>query len=354
MPVTFPVDSVKPASALPLSTSPLDAIQAISGVRPEAFGSESSTLINPIVQGVPGRSGEAKMNGFLKAIHEAYANHYPLSLSPDDVWLAIAQGFSYHVNANAEQLRKSFVKHEGKAVIKVRRDEFFKGSPTNNWVGCFSEFSQSISEHIGKDKRDLLVSDFSTSTSLHKAVSEVTMMNTLKAYFDYVVETRCGIPTITLTGTKGDWERIVWKVANLTPFQCSDWIRELLHVLNNFVIAFDGLADPTFWTNFYKIEGPKGSGGTTVSGWVNVFFPYLNNWRNPGEFNMPNPSAHVENSSRGVGPDQFPLGITSTPFIWLYCGTTIPMQFLAGFIGTTQDPTSKVVRPIQGWGIAES
>jgi hypothetical protein len=315
-------------------------------VRPEAFGSECPTLISPFVQKVPGGGSEAKMNGFLKAIHEAYANHYPLSLSPDDVWLTIAQGFAYHVNANAEKLRNSFVKHEGKATIKVRRDNFVKGSPDNDWPGCFSEFSRCIADHIGQDKRDLLVSDFSTSTSLHRAVSEVTLMNTLKAYFDYVVETRCGIPTITLTGTESDWERVIWKTTALLPFQCEDWIRNLLTALNSFCLAFKGSADPSIWTNLYKIEGPRGSGGTTISGWVNVFFPYLNDWSSPGEFTRPNliQSSHA--------PDQYPLGITSTPFIWDYLNTIIPMQFLAGFVGTTQDPTSKTVRPVQGWGIA--
>jgi hypothetical protein len=351
MPVTFPVDKVQIFKAPPLTASPLKSIQAISGVLPEAFGSEVSILIDPIVGGVPGKSGKAKMNGFLKAVHEAYANHLPLSLSPDDVWLAIAQGFSYHVNANAEALRKHFVKHDGKAVIKVRRDMFIKGASHNDWSGCFLEFSQCIAEHIGQDKRDLLVSDFSTSTALHRAVSEVTLMNTLKAYFDYIVETKCGISTITLTGTQGDWERVLLKVTSLASYQCDEWQGSLLFIINKFIEAFKGNADPTFWTNIYKIEGPKGSGGTTVSGWVNIFFPYLSDWRNPGEYTCPNQFANLNNLNRGPGPDQYPLGLTSTPFIWDYYGDEIPMQFLAGFIGTTQE--GGVIRPVQGWGVAE-
>jgi hypothetical protein len=179
-------------------------------------------------------------------------------------------------------------------------------------------------------------------------------MNTLKAYFDYVVVTRCGIPSITLTGTESDWERIIWKATALIPFQCEAWIRSLLETLNYFTLAFRGNADPSFWTNLYKIEGPRGSGGTTISGWVNVFFPYLNDSRSPGEFSRPNLLATTKILNHGPAPDQFPLGITSTPFIWDYLGTIIPMQFLAGFIGTTQDPISKVVRPVQGWGIASA
>jgi hypothetical protein len=354
MPVTFPVDSVQPLEPLIINTNPIGAIQEICGIKVEAFGADCQSLIDPIVQKVPGRAPDAKMNGFLKAIHESYANHYPLILSPDDVWLAIAQGFSYHVNANVEKLRNNFVKHDGKATIKIRRDQFIKGSPNNDWPGCFSEFSKCIANYIGQDKRDLLVSDFSTSTSLHRAVSEITLMNTLKAYFDYVVETKCGIPAITLTGNERDWERIIEKATALIPFQCEVWITNLLKILNNFLKAFKGNADPSLWTNIYKIKGPQGSGGTTISGWVNVFFPYLNDWRSPGEFSTPNPSSIAQEFNYGPAPDRFPLGITLTPFIWDYFGVNIPMNFLAGFIGTTQELDSLAIRPVQGWGIAQN
>jgi hypothetical protein len=251
MSITFKVDSVQPIGSLSNNTSPIESISAISKVTPEAFGSEVSNLISPDVKGIPGISGNARMNGFLRAVHEAYSNHYGLVISPDDIWLAIAQGFSNHVNANAEALRKQFVKHEGKEEIKVRRDLFVKGSPGNDWEGCFSEFSQCISDAIGEDKRSLLVSDFSTTKALHRAVSEVTMMNTLKAYFNYVVYTKCGIPTITLTGDKADWEHLDEKVCKLKQFQCEKWANNLLDVISYFIQAYNGNEHKEFWTNIY-------------------------------------------------------------------------------------------------------
>ncbi|MBL7775710.1 MAG: DUF4419 domain-containing protein, partial [Saprospiraceae bacterium] len=42
----------------------------------------------------------ASTNGFLYAVYRAYAEHRPLVLSPDMVWLTILQGFSTHVNLN--------------------------------------------------------------------------------------------------------------------------------------------------------------------------------------------------------------------------------------------------------------
>src|SRR6266516_1528731 len=53
-------------------------------------------------------------HGLAAAIFHAYNNHQHLRLTPDDIWLTIAQGVSQHINYNAEKFRYSFVNHEGK------------------------------------------------------------------------------------------------------------------------------------------------------------------------------------------------------------------------------------------------
>jgi len=52
-------------------------------------------------------------------ILHAYNNHQHLCLSPNDVWLTIAQGVSHHINFNAERFRHYFVNHKGKKKILV-------------------------------------------------------------------------------------------------------------------------------------------------------------------------------------------------------------------------------------------
>jgi hypothetical protein len=76
---------------------------------------------------------EQYLHPFLAAVHLAFDQHYPLILSPDAVWLCITQGLALHINAHAEELRHHFVKHQGKETLVVRRDDFIKGSPDNNW-----------------------------------------------------------------------------------------------------------------------------------------------------------------------------------------------------------------------------
>ena len=71
------------------------------------------------------------MNGFVEAVDYAYNNHDALVFLPDAVWMCVAQGFARHFNEYAEKLRNLFVEYEEKITLKVRRDDFVKGSPAN-------------------------------------------------------------------------------------------------------------------------------------------------------------------------------------------------------------------------------
>lgn len=295
----------------------------------------------------PGNYIDIPINPFVGAIGTAYNQHRPLSLSPDAVWLVIARGFAMHVEANAEQLRHHFVKHEGKQYIEIRRDSFVKGSDQNDWPGAFSEFSDRIADHIGK-KRELVVANFSTTTPTSKAASEIVLMDAMKSYFRYGMRTMCGFPRITLEGTVEDWEAIWTRTAYLSEFGLGFWLDQLLPVLEKFVMTAKGAPDLAFWTRAYKESG--GSGGPYVSGWVNAFFPYLSSAKGPHKNHC------VEwTKTRGMGglsPDAFPVGLSKAPMLWHYLGQTFPMDLIGGLVGVEQDADG-TLRPGIGWAIAD-
>lgn len=339
MPVTFQVDDVEKGARLYPTVEAKSAFTKLAQVNPEAWGSNAP---GPVVE-----VRHQSLNGLVAAVHLAYDQHYPLTLSPDDVWLTIAQGFAIHVNENAEALRQQFVAHEGKKYIEVVRNSFVKGSPDNDWMGTFSEFSDKLAEHIGK-KRDLLVSNFSTTGVVERAASEIVLMDAMQSYFSYGMRTACGIPEVTLLGTVEDWKQIRDRARALSEFQCEAWINALVPVLDEFVKASEGQADPAFWQEFYKLGG--GSGGPFVSGWINTLFPYVGRKRvHPNKLVV----TWKDRNARGGVPEDFPNGMSAVPFVWHYYGQEIPMQFLGGFVGPYQDPTDFGVRPSIGWAIAD-
>jgi len=131
-------DLVRPNRLLGEST-PKSAIEHLLHSPVEACSEYSGPVIR------------ADYHAFFSALHAAFFDHRPFVLSPDMIWLLIAQGFANHVNENAEEMRSHFVSHQGKKKLTVRRDDFFKGSLENPWENVFDEFSSHIR---GGDRKD--------------------------------------------------------------------------------------------------------------------------------------------------------------------------------------------------------
>jgi hypothetical protein len=278
-------------------------------------------------------------NSFVGSCFTSFEQHKRLILSPDIVWLAIVQQLAIHVNNNPEILRKEFVNFEGKKSILIHRDNFRLGAD-NPWHDVFPEFTSKIKEYIGDTNYNAIIGDFSTTDATAKIAFEISLMDVVKSYFDYGASTMCGIPEITLEGTTEDWQLISEKAKGLSTYGLDWWIKDLAPVLSQFVDASKDNVDRAFWNSFFKIDGD--SGGPYIDGHINRFFPYIK-----GGYGSKN--SFVKNERRRLTTDQYPSGIVSVPFIWLYFESTLPMGFVAGFIG--KEITNDSVKPNIGWGV---
>jgi len=293
---------------------------------------------------------------FVATLHHAYAKHYPVTISPDMIWLLIAQGFANHVNQNQEEMRDYFVDFEGKKDLVVERRFFVKGSPDNNWKGVFAEFSVQIEENTGGDLLELVTGDFSTTTAIEKAAFEVTLMDAMKSYFNYtLVTTTCGIPEITLEGTVEDWQMIESKAQELAQYNLGEWIDELMPVLQEFTAAAGGKVDKDFWESIYKWNH-VGSGTPYITGWILKFFPYK---KVRGEF-VPFLAKNKEESNDEkisynlrATTNEFSDGISRADMLWYYHGVYYSMELVAGFVGFHQDAQTLSLRPEISWAVID-
>ena len=166
------------------------------------------------------------------------------------------------------------------------------------------------------------------------------------------MSTECGIPWIELQGTEQDWMSLRERAAKLgllmMPSFATKWMEVLLPVLDQFVSAYQGSVDHEFWQSMVKrVQHGRGSGSyETVSGWINVFYPYLTDGSNP--FLMPWKTLI---QSDGPQPDDFPRIISSAPVEWDYHGTLIKLQVHAGMLGTVQDEDTLALRPRVSWAV---
>lgn len=299
------------------------------------------------------------------AVGTSFSRHYPLVLSPDSIWLTISQGLATHINKHAEAVRKRFVAHEGKAQIVIRRDNFIKDAPDNDWEGAFAEFSEKIKGHIGAANHSMIVGDFSTTGVVEKAASEVVLMDAMQSYFEYGMQTMCGIPNIELTGTVEDWEKLRHKINGWNFDGEADlkwWTTPLSRVLDAFVDTAKGKVDKQWWESFYKEGSAGGSGAVTkISGWINWLFPYVDKEEWDKSYSkrtksvVKNPKMGVSGLSHGDGltEKEYPSSLSKVPFEWNYYGTIYNMELLAGVTAVAQDRTTLAITPNIGWAVRE-
>jgi len=57
-------------------------------------------------------------HGFIAAATAAFANHYPLAVRPQHLWMMILQATAVHVGKHAEEIRANWVSHEGKKGLR--------------------------------------------------------------------------------------------------------------------------------------------------------------------------------------------------------------------------------------------
>jgi len=269
---------------------------------------------------------ETEAHALFTTWHLAYSGHYPVEITPDQIRLLIIQGLALHINLHSEELRDKFVNHEDKKNIVVRRDDFVYGSGSSNpWTEVFGQFTEKIRNDI-KDPElvDLVQKNYSTSTPNTTAAMNVAIMDSFQKYYNYILTTRCGIPSINLKGTTEDWENVLILINSLDKYDLNWWTVHLKNVVKEIINTSKNNVNQDFWKNMVKVHN-LGSGGPGYSGWMRYFFPYLQDYKER--------YSRQDFDEKYIFSTEIPSGLSSAPFVWDYFGENHKMTFYAGFLG---------------------
>lgn len=193
-------------------------------------------------------------NPFFSGMVKAFADHQPISLSPDVIWMLISQAFSHDVNADPEKFRDKLVGFDGKIDLIVQ-SQYPLHHPDFDWTATIDGFARQIDDNTQNDVAKLIVADFSTTDAVERLASEIVLMETTKSFFEFLIMyAGCGIPSITLTGTVDDWQAIVDKTARLQELGAGRWVKDLKPILEEFVQAAQGKPDQAFWKDIVMID----------------------------------------------------------------------------------------------------
>ena len=290
---------------------------------------------------------------FFQTIVRAYAEHRPLVLSPDMVWLLISQGFARYVNAHSDELRDQIVSHTEKMdlVVETTKNLLYEDA---DWKKLIAGFAAQINEYTKGDVAKTITADFTTTGVTERIASQVTLMETVKTYFDYVIHYMgCGIPSITLMGTPQDWQKVLEKTEQLEKYGMGDWFKSLKPILTEFIKASEGKPNQAFWQNMVKKENPDKLVGnkvcdlrkpTVLDGWMLKLFPDedgLTLDQVPHTHEMPSERVYVDFRYQIIDIDNGNVLVDT------------PMELIAGYIGTEVDTLTHALTPKMGWMVRQ-
>ncbi len=341
--VIFPVDDVVPA-AEPLPVVPLRELF------PDALaigGDPDLPVLEP--------SG---VHPLLHAVGRAFAEHRPVVLSPDAVWLTITQGLAQHIRQHAEQLRPLLVSHTGKQRLEITLDGPLP-EDAESWRFLVGQYAKLLDAEV--TDAALFACDFTTSSDVERTAARVVLLDAYSPYFTYWAIFGCGIPAITLTGTVQDWRTIRDRIDELPRFGLDDWHRSLAPIADQFTRAAAGDVDTAFWQRIYNPADAYGASVTT--GWIARLYPYIDG---EGAADKPNPLLELPlDEPRDVtgggmlyfGPGVRPTSVPATlSRVTIHAadrltGTYRTLALHGGVVAVTQDAAGALC-PVAGWHLA--
>jgi hypothetical protein len=340
---TFQVDDVAPA-ATGLPTRRLADLWRDT----LALGGDPAT---PVID-------HGKTHPLLAAVGIAFAQHRPLILSPDAVWLTIAQGVAQHVRLHARALRPRLVRHAGRKPLVVPWDGDLPTCPAA-WTAIVTQFRGRLADEIGDGMAALFQCDFSTSTEVERVASQIVLLDAYSPFFSYWMRCICGIPSITLTGTVADWQSIRERIDVIAELDLATWCRSLAPIADQFVRAAAGDLDLAFWRRIYNPGDAYG--GEVITGWITRLYPYI---EVDGVVNHPNPMLALPiDEPRGFpsgkhydGPGLRSSAVPATRSrvrVHVVDGAGAPrgVALEAGVVAVAQEP-DLALRPMIAWRLA--
>jgi len=291
----------------------------------------------------------------MMGLYLSYSEHRPFTISPDMIWLLILQGVTNHINFSYENRSSLFPDLNQKQTLFVKNPAIKIRDPNSPWDETTVEFSKSIEKILGTDLIKLLRANFSTTGEAEKVASEITILDAMKPYFEYIVYYAiCGIPEITLEGKPSDWDNMLNKLNGLRKHQLDWWVDELIPIISQIRKSAVGNPDKEFWMNIFKIHTEEGYGHPKrVDGWITKFFPYNRSGERIDLTKM-----RVINIDKLF--KELPKEIVAVPFEhWVVDHFGKPLvktklEYWSGFMGVSQDHKTFGLRPEINWFIGHA
>lgn len=301
---------------------------------------EHCGLAEMVLPPSPEDGGRSPTCLFFQAVHACFAGHHALTLRPEVLMHLIVSQVARTVNLHPEDYCNLFTASGKKVEVRVRHDGLQLGNRNSPWGEAIALFDGALRERVPAGIMDHMLPPFSTATGESRVASLLAFMDAAQSYYQYVVETRCGIPEIRLAGTADDYHRLLNAASQLAePFSAhlGPYFASLLPVLKTLADQAAGEpVDEEFWKSAYKWNSDSGT--PVFNGWLTAFVNYI-----LVERRVVAKPAHLFDwttlvkqlggfGTVGLDHGCVPASVSSVPFIWDYLSHQIPMRFMGGVL----------------------
>ena len=290
--------------------------------------------------------------GLAGSILLAYSYHRTLVLSPDNFWIHITQQVGKHILKNSEKYRDLFFEHKGKKEIIVKIDDammLYGMNDSRTWEYGIEQITNQINNLVKDDAVNTFVRTYSTTTTQSLIANKIILMDAMKNYFTYSMETMCGITNIEMTGTFDDWKKLIVNSEKLCELVSREdagtavrrWFKNNMYpILNNLLDTYIGKDTRDWWSHVVDEETKFGSGqGTKYYGWITNLFLY-------------NGAGQLYTRDMRVLED-FPSGVSICPFVFVNgvtnCSTKL--NLVSGNCGSEIRESDGAVIPHISWAV---
>lgn len=343
--VTFSVDRVEPASE-PLATREAEFVLKERLGLPVVTADPGAERL--IVERDSASLDPREGNALADAVHLAFSQHRPLVLSPDAVWLTLAQGVAQHLRLHSERLRERLVEFQGKKRLRIKRDVQMDALTRGDWAEAIDQFATEAAKYVAMEQLPEMLCSFSTTTAASRAASQIVMLDGFRRYFDLEMLCICGFPQITVLGTPDDWRDILERTSAIERLGMGWWTERLRPILEQFVCAAAGQPNKRFWRKMYKLE--EDYGVKEINGWFAHLFPYV--CRDGALPTTRNPVLVGANTC--ITTNEIPNGLSQAPVRVLELFRSRRVELVAGLTGVAQDPETFALTPVAGWAVTKA
>ena len=180
----------------------------------------------------------------------------------------------------------------------------------------------------------------------------------MNRYFEYTFEATCGLPSVTLEGTRNDWVNILSRIDKFEEFgkEPTTWAKMLRPIIGRFVDAFDGKRDLDFWNNICHYRKTSGCAGeTSLSGWITAFCVWSceGKWTAPSWYDWQSRALKLDGIPYlTVDYNNIPVGFCEVDVNLIDHGVHFDCMMVAGHVGSLSEGKGAVLdtlRPVVGW-----